>query len=189
MLRRLLLLACLTASLGLPGAAAEEEVVVVAGRAADGGMIELSLEVTMADVDAFALYSEPSHTLLWMVIDEAYVQTTHGKDWVRKVKGKGERVSLLMTDLRTPFEYPRQTRRPAPPATDTRVLLVAYRQGADDQRLMDVQVPWQEFRASVRRDRSTESDWQSCCGDDRAWTCIQCQSRSFSCTGGAITCN
>ncbi len=176
----LLLLALCTPGLARAQSSDEVSVVALEGHRDPTGATTLGLRPGPVATHAIAVYSEPSHTLLTLVVDEAYAASPAGLSWLDGVHAD-EALARVTTSL--PAAQPRVVVGGRPEG-DRRIAVEVYGtwpDGSVEERLVaDTPTPGDEF--AFQTFVSADGSFHHCCsGEHCSQKCTDCPGPRFSC--------
>ena len=166
-----------------PAAAGEPQdhqvsVVDLRGDVVAGGQLRLYIQPGQAATKSLRIFSEPSHTLLAVVIDTEFAEKPQGKALLQEQKG----AAVAVTDL--PEGQP-ALQLPGRPAGDDRVAVYVTGASGEEELAADALVgdgPFHFSTAFVDGGPKTGGGIRHCCeGGPCQEMCVECGTPAFTC--------
>lgn len=153
------------------------------GTLGKGGSLRLAVETGSVASRSLMVFSEPSHTLLLLVVDTEFARTEAGRDWLDVLKSKSQPIVTVTTTL--PNAEPLVETKGRPLSDDRIAVWVLGQDGAGKHTEMlvaDAQVGNREFGFSTFIDPGTGARITHCCeGAVCGKNCVECTGPRFTC--------
>lgn len=163
----------------------ESALVVRVTGAVENGRSTLAVEAGSTVTRGCAIYSEPSHELMVIVVETQFAHSDEGTQWVRDTMG-GKRAKLAGANL--PLSIHPLSSFPAPPQTDVGISVVAsgefpFHSDGGEAVVLDAEVNAADFEVAAFFDENdTTTPWILCCGPRNGASCCRGESPTVICS-------
>ena len=155
----------------------------VQGTIGKGGSLRLAVETGSVATRSLMVFSEPSHTLLLLIVDEVFATTDVGRDWLAGLRTSTKPVVTVTTTL--PNGEPLVEIKGRPASDDRIVVWALGRDGTGkptEMLVADAQVGNRGFGFSTFVERGTDALYRHCCDSEVCGkNCVECGSPKFTC--------